>query len=303
MKDHIPSTTALATARIRSIHTSRDPKPIISDTWGSKLAPASALAFYMSGGESASTDETVSEESIDTLLRASPAYANVIARACFTETALGLAISAGVTQYVQIGAGFDSFAQRRPKDALELEIFEIDHPATQAFKKQRLAECDVPHDDRLHFVSADLGQETIESALSASSYQSCVPAFLSWLGVTMYLTREANMATLKSVARYCAPGSVLVFTYMDQAMFDDISSADAQAFAELQQRVRAAGEPFVSGFHPDTLEQDLREIGLELEEDLNDIQILDRFDPSGANGLLPTATSHIARVRVLGSLG
>jgi methyltransferase (TIGR00027 family) len=302
MKDDIPSTTALATARMRSIHTSHDPEPIIRDPWGSKLAPTSALAFYMSGGESASTDETMTEDAIDALLRASSAYANVIARACYTETALGSAISSGVTQYVQIGAGFDSYALRRPKDALELEIFEIDHPATQAFKKQRLAECGAPHDDRLHFVSADLGQETVESALRMSSYNSSEPAFLSWLGVTMYLPREANMATLKSVARYCAPGSLLVFTYIDQIMFDGLSSAEAQAFAALKLQVKTAGEPFVSGFHPDALEQDLREIGLELEEDLDDTQILDRFDPTGANGLVSTATSHIARVRVLGNV-
>lgn len=300
MKEQSPSTTALVTARMRSIHTLADPKPLLDDTWGEKFSPASDLASFGYGGKSVSTNESMTEESIDHLLRNSPAYANVILRSWYSEAALRKAISEGVGQYVLIGAGFDSYACRRAAEAKDLKIFEIDHPSTQALKKQRLIECGVPSDERLHFISADLGQESLESALSRSAFSPEEPAFLSWLGVTMYLSREANMATLESVARYFASGSQLVFSYVDQAIYESVPSGVAEDIAILKQRVKSVGEPFVSGFYPDTLEIELRAIGLELEEDIDDLQILERCDPSNTNGLRSSTISRIASVRVKG---
>ena len=300
MKDYSPSITALATARMRTIHTLSDPLPIINDLWGSRLAPASALASAMFPADSNLTDESGVEEFVDSLLRASPAYANVIARTCYTEDALNAALSEGVNQYVLIGAGYDSYALRRPADAQELEVFEVDHPATQAMKKQRLSELGVAVDDKNHFIASDLGQETIGSALSGSNYKSREPAFLSWLGVTMYLTREANMATLGSVAQCCASGSLLVFSYVDQEVFESGYSENVEAVTELKRNVEAMGEPLVSGFYPDALENELRHLGFELEEDVEDMQILERYDPNGVNGLKSSRISRIARARVMG---
>ena len=111
------------------------------------------------------------------------------------------------------------------------------------------------------------------------------------------------MAALKSIAECSAPGSQLVFSYIDQKMFQPEGSATAALFAELEQTVQAVGEPFVSGFHPATLGDDIRDLGLELEEDLNDFQLVARYDPAGVNGLKPTDRSHIARVCVRGARG
>lgn len=294
MKDQSPSTTALVTARMRAIHALVDPKPLLDDTWGGKLSPASDLVRL---GYAEESDPT--EDSIDGLLHGSPAYANVIVRSWYTEAALDKAIAEGVGQYVLIGAGFDSYACRRPAEARDLKIFEIDHPSTQGLKKKRLAECGVSSDENLHFISADLGQESLESALSRSAFSPEEPAFLSWLGVTMYLSREANMSTLKSIARYCAPGSQLVFSYVDQVIFDSVPAADAEEVAILKQRVKSVGEPFVSGFHPESLESDLQAIGLQLEEDIDDLQIIERCDPADRNGLRSSAISRIASIRVM----
>lgn len=298
MQEQNPSITALVTARMRSIHTVADPKPLIDDVWGGKFAPASDLVSLGYVDEPVPSDASVNEETIDQFLRGSPAYANVIVRSWYTEAALHAAIAKGVKQYVLIGAGFDSYACRRPVEARDLEIFELDHPATQDLKKRRLAECGVPGDERLHFISADLGQESLESALGRSNFDSKQPAFLSWLGVTMYLSRDANMSTLESVARYCAPGSQLVFSYVDQVIFDMISSAEEQEITELKQRVKSVGEPFVSGFHPNELQVELQNIGLELEEDIDDPQVIKRCDPVDANQLRSSSISRIARVRV-----
>ncbi len=300
MKEQSASVTALITARMRSIHTLADPKPLLNDIWGGKFSPASDLVSIGYGGEAASMNGSVTEESLDRFLRGSGAYANVIVRSWYTETALRQAISEGVGQYIIIGAGFDSYACRRPPEAQRLEIFEIDHPSTQALKKQRLAECGVARDERLHFLSADLGAESLESALSRSEFNPQEPAFLSWLGVTMYLSREANMATLASVARCCAPGSQLIFSYVDQAIFEPGPAEDAEDIEILKQRVKSVGEPFVSGFYPDGLESELRNVGLELEEDIDDLQIIERCDPGDENGLRSSSISRIACVRVNG---
>ena len=301
MQDQSPSTTALVTARMRWIHTTSDSKPLLRDEWGGKFSSASHLISLGYVDESASTDESIDENKLDASLRASPAYANVVVRSWYTENALLAAIEDGTRQYVLIGAGFDSYACRKPAEAKDLEIYEIDHPATQGLKIERLESCGVPKNDMHNFVSADLGEESLDSALSKSNFDPNEPAFLSWLGVTMYLSREANMSTLESIARYCAPGSVLVFSYVDQSIFEGMPSGDTEDVVELKERVKSVGEPFVSGFHPSSLEEELNGIGLELDEDIDDVQIIERCDPSDANGLRSSSISRVARVRVAGA--
>jgi methyltransferase (TIGR00027 family) len=305
MEDRVASRTALATSRMRAIHTRRDPQPIINDPWGDRLAPASLLADSRTLESNAQVHEVAEDvlaDIVDDYLCASPAYTNVIARSRYTEDALNAAIARGVRQYVLIGAGFDSYALRRPVEAKDLQVFEVDHPATQTLKKQRIAACGITLDDGVHFIAADLARESLGDALSKTSFHMAEPAFFSWLGVTMYLTREANMATLRNIAECSAPGSQLVFSYTDQRMFESGGSTDAAQYEELKQAVKALGEPFVSGFHPAELAQDISALGLVLEEDLSDIQLIERYDPTGKNGLKPAGRSHIARVRVPGAL-
>jgi len=238
---------------------------------------------------------------IDAFLRASPAYTNVITRARFSEDALLASLSRAVRQYILLGAGFDSFALRVPAEAQHLQIFEIDHPATQAFKKARLAECGLSVGPRVHFISADLDVERLGNALSNSSFRAEIPTFFSWLGVTMYLTRAANMAALGAIANCAAPGSELVFNYIDQDAFGGMGRAPSAAFQQMQEVVTAMGEPFLSGFHPATLEADLRSVGLELEQDVDEPQLVESYDPANINALRPVAELHTARARVIGS--
>lgn len=304
MEDLVASTTSLATSRMRAVHARRDPQPILLDPWGDRLVPASLLVASLNpqGSQSESAPGDVSEDALasitDDYLRASPAYTNVITRSRYTEDALREAVARGVRQYVLIGAGFDSYALRRPAQAKDLQVFEVDHPATQALKKQRLAECGITLEAGVYFVAADLAREQLDAALKKTSFNRAQPTFFSWLGVTMYLTRAANMAALRSIVACSAPGSELVFSYIDQKLFQPEGAAAAALFAELEQTVKSVGEPFVSGFHPADLADDIRHLGLELVEDLNDFQLVERYDPAGVNGLKPTDRSHLARVRV-----
>ncbi len=232
---------------------------------------------------------------VENFLLTSPAYTNVILRTRYTEDALKAAVSRGIRQYVIIGAGFDSFALRRPDFAAALDIFEIDHPATQTMKTRRIAECGITLPDSVHFIAADLADRSVAEALLGSPYRADVPAFFSWLGVTMYLTQQSNFAVLRSIASCSGAGSELAFTYLDEKIY----ASPSESFADLSKSVAALGEPFQSGFNPATLDAELRGCGLRLIEDLNNVEVAARYARAELMDGGATRYSHIALARRL----
>lgn len=299
----LASRTALATSLMRALHSRHDPAPLLDDVWGDQLVPDTVrTALCQRVIDSIPTAERVKATAspaavLDQALRANAAYADVITRARYAEDALEAAVARGITQYVIIGAGFDSFAYRRPSWAGNLTVYEIDHPATQGMKRQRLAECAVDVSTSVEFVATDLSVETLGSALARSSFQLGRPTFFSWLGVTMYLTPEANLSTLKAIAAFSPAGSELVFNYVDERVLDP-GVRVSEAFSKLKAAVSSSGEAFVSGFDPETVADKLRTAGLLLLEDLNGDQAVARYDAAGVNGLRSDAASHIAHARV-----
>jgi methyltransferase (TIGR00027 family) len=283
MEKSAASRTALATSLMRAVHTRLDPHPLINDPWGDRLVP-----------EPVKRAMAPSNESLDASLVGSRSYANVITRTRYAEDALQAGVSRGVRQYVLIGAGFDSFALRLPKFAADLQIFEIDFPATQSLKVERIGACAITLPDSVHFIAADLSKESVAAALARSPFETNRLTFFSWLGVTIYLTREANLATLRSIASCSPAGSEVVFTYFDERVFQ----AQSESFRELEQRVAAIGEPFLSGFDPAELAGSLAACGLDLVEDLNGAEAAARYDPGGEHGLGQSTFSHIALARV-----
>ena len=276
------SRTALVTSLMRAAHTRLDPHPLIDDSWGDRLVP-----------ESVKRDMASSNAMLDELLLRSPSYANVITRTRYAEDALKAAVLRGVRQYVLIGAGFDSFSLRRPEFAANLRIFEIDFPATQALKPGQIDACGMALPDSVHFIAADLSQESVAAALTRSPFEKQQLTFFSWLGVTMYLTREANLATLRSIASCSPAASEVAFTYLDERLFQ----ARSESFRELEQRVAAVGEPFLSGFDPAELAANLADCGLDLIEDVNGSDATARYDRGGL-GLGQSVFSHMALARV-----
>jgi methyltransferase (TIGR00027 family) len=286
---------------MRAAHTRLDPNPLINDPWGDRLVPESARDMFRKAAL-AKMDASALRRAmaspgtiIDESLRRSRAYANVIMRTRFAEDELQLAVTRGIRQYVLIGAGFDSFALRGPAYAADLQIFEIDFPATQSLKLARIAACGLTPPDSVHFIAADLSQETVAAALLRSPFRSEVLTFFSWLGVTMYLTREANLGTLKSIASCTPMGSEVVFTYLDERLF----RAQSESFRDLEKRVAAMGESFLSGFNPETLARDLEDCGLLLLEDLDGSAIAAKYGRTGENSLGQSAFSHIALAQVI----
>ena len=296
------SRTALATALMRARHSRLDPVPLIDDRWGDRLVPGSfraALgqrALQRMDEAARALAQSQPGAALDAFLRGSAAYADVVLRARCTEDALQAAVARGIRQYVLIGAGFDSFACRRPDWAQDLDILEVDHPATQQLKRQRLAQCGVADSPRLQFIPADLWRETLGSALARSAFRPGEPSFFAWIGVTMYLTRQANLAALRDIAGCGAPGSELVFTCVDEAALDP-SHAVSPAFRQLQAQVAAVGEAFVSGFDPKALPALLQDLGMTLLEDANGEDLAARHDPASANGLVGAAEAHVVHAR------
>lgn len=310
MDEFTASRTALGVALMRAEHTRRDPEPVIVDAWADRLVPDDARATYrriaLAGMDEADRAQALSpassgsEDLLARHFRGQPLYGNILLRQRWAEDALAAAVAEGTRQYVIIGAGFDSFALRRPAWARDLDIIEIDHPATQGLKVQQMARAGVAAPEGWRLVAADLSREDLASALTRSSYRVGEPAFFAWLGVTVYLTREANLTTMASVAAISAPTSRLAFTYADQAMFERRGGAAAEGdtLRRSSEIVARLGEPFVSGFHPADLAGDLASVGLDLIEDLAGPQLAARYGRTGALALPTSATSHCALARV-----
>jgi methyltransferase (TIGR00027 family) len=302
------SRTALATSLMRALHSRSDPAPLLDDPWGDRLVPEPVRAAFReralgrldAATASSSSSSLQPEAALDAGLRANAAYPDVILRSRYTEDALKDAVNRGIRQYVIVGAGFDSFVCRRPAWADGLSVYEVDHPATQQLKRKRLQDCGVAESSDVHFIEADLSVEDLGTALARSPFQPALPTFFAWLGVTVYLTREANLAALRAIAA-CAPeGSELVFTYIDEAALRADGTA-SEAFQKLRSDVSSVGEAFLSGFDPKTLAAQLHDTGLELVEDLDGHQALARYDAAGANGLRPAGAAHMAHARRMGS--
>jgi len=296
---HLPvSSTAIGTALMRAVHSRLDEHPLIDDVLGERLIPEDGHAAYLHLAvtklQSEGRNTPTPQAALDAMLREGSGFTNVIVRARFTEDALRNAIDRGITQYVIVGAGFDSFALRGPAFAAGVDIIEIDHPTTQAVKRQRIEQCALRVPPSLHFIAADLATDDLAMILAGSPFRSDRPGFFSWLGVTMFLTREENLKTLRAIASCSAPGSEIVFTYLDNRIF----RSPSERFRKMRDSVQSVGEPFRSGFDPRCLAEDLRQVGLELIQDFTEAQLLERYSRQGGHSMVPLEYSQIALARV-----
>lgn len=198
-----------------------------------------------------------------------------LSRSRYTEDHLHSAIPQGVTQYVILGAGMDTFAFRNHELLHDLQVFEIDHPATQDFKRKRLTELgwDIP--GNLHFVPVDFTKQKLDAELAHTTYDPQVPTFYSWLGVIHYIPHDAVFQTLRTIAEISRAGSVVVFDYWDQEAF--LLEKAAARVNIMQTMLHKAGEPMVTGLDPSTLSSELKSVGLRLLEHLSPSDIQDRY--------------------------
>ncbi len=222
------------------------------------------------------------------------AISNVISRTRYAEDTLKKAFRQGVRQCVILGAGMDTFAFRHPEMMKELEVFEVDHPATQEFKLHRLAELEWEHPTKLHFIPVDFTKESLVTLLTrSSSYDPNVKSLFSWLGVVSYLSQEDIFATLRSIAVVASVGSIVVFNYADTNTF--IPEKLSPQMKEFLKLLRKIGEPMkMSGFNPSRLAEDLKSLGFRLQEDLSPVNIEERYFKGRTDGLHAYEYGHFA---------
>lgn len=202
------------------------------------------------------------------------------ARSRYAEDRLSEAVARGVTQYVVLGAGLDTFAYRNPFPGLR--VFEVDFPATQVWKRTMLEQAAIALPSNLVFVALDFEHQTLADGLAEAGLDFQMPTFFGWLGVVPYLTFEAFRATLSVVAQMPA-GSAVSFDYAVDR--DTLSPIGRVAFDRLSERVAAAGEPFRLFFTPETLDAELRRAGFGRIEQVGSAELNDLYFNNRADGL------------------
>jgi methyltransferase (TIGR00027 family) len=211
--------------------------------------------------------------------------ASIVARARFIEDLVEEQADRGVGQYVILGAGLDTFAQRRPELASRLRVFEVDQPEPQAWKRRRLIELGFGVPDWLRFVPVNFeaGNDWWQR-LTAAGFDAAEPAVVVSTGVSMYLTKEAIAATLRQVAAL-APGSTFVMTFMLPLDLVEPALRAAVEFAE--KGARASGTPFISFFTPAEMLAFARECGFKDVEHVSAAALTQRYFAGRQDGLRP----------------
>jgi len=218
-----------------------------------------------------------------------PFRASIVARARFIEDLVIEQMRHGVTQYVILGAGLDSFAQRHPELAESLSIFEVDRPGPQRWKHDRLIALGYGVQDWLHFVPVDFeAGQSWRDALLQHGFDASRPAVIVSTGVSMYLTREANAATLREVSSF-AQGSTLAMTFLLPLEMADPEVRPGLEMAE--KGARASGTPFISFFTPHGMMAFARESGFKDAKHVPAAALTERYFANRDDGLRPPANA------------
>lgn len=200
------------------------------------------------------------------------ARAFVVARSRFAEDHLAQAYAAGVRQYIVLGAGLDTFAYRNP--FADLRVFEVDHPSTQAWKRERLAAAKLSANGNASYAGVDFEKDDLPAALQNAGCALDSPAFVSWLGVTMYLTRDAFRQTLRFLGSFPS-GSGVTFDY--GLPRETLQLLQRFAHDAVARRVRNAGEPFTLLMSQADVDSELKAVGFSQTEDLGQTDINERY--------------------------
>ena len=262
MDDSGPSGTALATAYARAFHQMVDRPLILTD-------PYAARVLGLSPDELAATSESSTDAAVAGAMQR-PRRLFFAARARVAEDRVAAAWGRGVRQVVVLGAGMDTFALRNPHAGLR--VFEVDHPATQAWKRRRLAEAGLDIPETMTLVPVDFETDLLATELESAGMSRFEPVVFVWLGVVYYLTSDAVDATLDYIAGQARPSEV-VFDYLQPPGGDE----DASRLRERADRLAAAGEPWFSYFTPANLRAKLARLGFDDIRDRSAAEVVDEY--------------------------
>jgi methyltransferase (TIGR00027 family) len=267
MKPNEPSRTALMIARQRAAHQLLDHGLILDDPFAMKIL----------GEDEKDVLQFANKHSMASIGRLFTA-----ARSRIAEDALSKAVERGVRQIVILGAGLDTFALRNPHVARQIHIYEVDHPATQAWKQHLLAEAQITLPPWLVLVPVDFEREDMGEKLVVAGFQQNSPAFFTWLGVVPYLTKDAIGRTLDYMSSI--QNSEVVFDYMEPP--EAFSEGLRQLEKARSEQLKKMGERSDSRFESAGIAAILRSHGFSAIEDINFHEIASRFGPA-VQGLAP----------------
>jgi methyltransferase (TIGR00027 family) len=266
-----PSRTALRVALRRAAHQVHDAQPLVFED------PLAVRILGLEYADEIARTPDGAKRPFSAALRSF-----MVARARLAEDMLAAGIrDRGVQQYLVLGAGLDTFACRNLYPGLK--VFEVDHPATQAWKLQMLKAADISPAPNTQFVAVDFEKDSLRVRLHAAGFDESLPTVTAWLGVVPYLTSEAFRATMRLLSRF-REGSAVVFDYAqprealpprEQLMLDSLSA-----------RVAQAGEPFQLFFTPVQLAEELEWLGMAVMEDLDSTALTARYFAGRTDGLL-----------------
>ncbi|GAA2301187.1 class I SAM-dependent methyltransferase [Streptomyces violaceusniger] len=268
-----PDSTAVRTALWRAMHVQVDPPPhVFEDEIGLRLADPGADWRRRPDMDPDATRGF---------------RASMVARARFIEDLIDERADHGVTQYVILGAGLDTFAQRRPEAASRVRVFEVDQPGPQAWKRHRLDELGYGVPDWLHLVPVDFeASEDWLKQLAAAGFDAGRPAVIVSTGVTMYLTKDATAATLRQIAGL-APGSTLAMTFL--LPLELLAAADRPGLRASKEGARASGTPFISFYEPHEMLELGREAGFHDVRHVSGGSLAARYFADRTDGLRPSS--------------
>jgi methyltransferase (TIGR00027 family) len=268
VRERIPSRTALRVALRRATHQLLDSPKLLDDPLAVRIVGDAAVEIHAQP-----------EKHLTRMARHFRAF--LVARSRYAEDLLAISAARGVTQYVVLGAGLDTSAYRGV--ALNgLHVFEVDHPNTQSWKIASLQATGIIIPTSLRYVPVDFECQELAAELAAAGFRADRPAFVSWLGVVPYLTKEAAAHTFAYLGKL-PEGSAVVFDYAVPR--PSLGFVERLALDALSRRVASAGEPFRLFFTPEELEEFLKSQGFRRIEQLASTKINERYFSGRNDGL------------------
>lgn len=283
MNTHLPepNNTAVRTALWRALHVQIDPAPpIFNDTLGLQL---------IQPDEDWQTRPDMDKEFTKRV------RVSIATRARFVEDLVETYYQQGINQYLILGAGLDTFAQRHPERMSRLHVFEIDEPNTLTWKQQRLAELGYSSSDHLHYVAVDFEKESWWEALLAAGFVPDQPAVVCCTGLSLYLTREANLQLLQQFGQL-AKGSVCAMTFL--LPMSEIEDADKMLMEISMKGAERSGNPFQSQFTHNEILQLATETGLQQASIVSKADLLERYFAHRTDHLEPASGEDVLVIKL-----
>ncbi len=283
-----PSMTAQLVAGLRAAHFQSGIRPLVFED---------PYAAHFTGGVFVEPLARSTLQAELDRMALQPIQGGILGRARHADEALERGITEnGIRQFVLLGAGNDSFLLRRPDLVKQLQIFELDHPASQREKRAKLGELGFEPRSNVHFVAVDFERESAGEALARTGFDREVPAFFNWLGVVTYLQSNAIFETLRSIRAVAAPGSQILFDYPIATHLLTREEDRARA-REVQASTEAVGEPRPVKHVPAELAREVGALGFEVVSDLSPEDLAALYFAGRSDGLRPNPENRLMLLR------